>query len=102
MRESLYLVDLSRMFQGKSNNPEIELQNRCSTTELTRLCWISALSLPEFASALPAKSPAVVLALFASPQMSLDDFRGLGEGRPFGGFLFFVDSAIAAKTGKPN
>ncbi len=36
VRESLYLVDLSRMFQGKSNNPEIELQNRCSTTELTR------------------------------------------------------------------
>jgi hypothetical protein len=40
--------------------PTRGLQNRCSTTELTRLYWGFSLSLPELASALLAKSPPLV------------------------------------------
>ena len=48
--------------------PTNGLQNRCSTTELTRLYWGFSLSLPEFASALLAKIPLFVLSLFANPR----------------------------------
>jgi hypothetical protein len=63
----LKLLVPGRGFEPLTNG----LQNRCSTTELTRLYWGFSLSLPEFASGLLAKIPLFVLNLFANPRMSL-------------------------------